>query len=101
MLGKLSGFRIKRITNCLEQKLKIDFRHGGERNGWYYLENRQILRVTVPKGHGGSDLSPFVAGKVKNQLRLDNIEFRNLYNCPMSGADYREKVKGLISQGLL
>jgi hypothetical protein len=97
-LGLLNGLKPKRLTSCIEQKLQIDFRHGNERNGWYCIEGKQTLRVTIPKVHGSSDLSPFVANKVKNQLRLTKQEFRDLYNCPMSGSDYRKKIEYLQSQ---
>jgi len=100
-LGKLSGYKTKIVTNCLEKKLSIDFGSGGERTGWYYIGEKKILRVTVPKEHGGSSLSPGVAKRVIGSLRLTNNEFRNLYDCPMSGSDYRQKVESLINQGLL
>jgi hypothetical protein len=100
-LSKLSGYKAKIVANCLEKKLDIDFGSGTEMTGWYYVGEKKILRVTVPKEHGGSSLSPKVAKKVIGSLRLTNDEFRNLYNCPMSGSDYEQKVESLISQGLL
>ena len=74
----LSGYKAKIISNCLEKKLNIDFGSGSERTGWYYVADRRILRVTVPKQHGGDSLSKRVAKRVINSLRLTNQEFRRL-----------------------
>lgn len=100
-MGKLSGYKTKVVTNCLERKLDINFRHGSERNGWYCIGDKVILRVTVPKEHGGRSITPKVAKKIISSLRLTNDEFSDLYNCPMSGSVYRGKVEALISEGLL
>ena len=102
-MGVLGGFKAKMVIDCLEQKLGIDFRQGREQNGWYCIGQDKILRVTVPKEHGGGhdSLTKGVARKVINQLRLTNYEFLDLYNCPMSGADYRKKIDDLRSQQLL
>ena len=100
-MGRLSGYKTKIVTNCLEKKLDIDFRHGSERTGWYCVGDKMILRVTVPKEHGGGSITLKVVKKVISSLRLTNDEFHNLYNCPMSGSDYRHKVESLISQRLL
>jgi len=100
-LGILSGFKVKIVTNCLEKKLDIDFGQGSERTGWYYIGEKKILRVTLPKEHGGDSLSKRIAKKVINSLRLTNQEFRNLYDCPMSGSDYEQKIKSLIQSNEL
>lgn len=100
-MGKLSGFKTKKITNCLEKKLSIDFRSGSERNGWYCLGNKQVLRITLPKEHGGKSLSIGVAKKIISSLRLKNAEFQRLYDCPMSGSDYKKIVEGFEKEGLL
>lgn len=98
-MGRLSNYKTKIVSNCLENKLSISFRDGTERTGWYYFGNKKVLRVTIPKEHGGSSsLSPKVAKRVINSLRLTNEGFDKLYECPMSGADYKGIVSNLISQ---
>lgn len=102
-MGVLGGFKTKLVVLCLEQKLDIDLGHGREQNGYYCIGQKKILRVTVPKEHGRGhgSLTPGVAKKIISQLRLTNGEFHDLYNCPMSGADYRKKVDDLSSQQLV
>jgi hypothetical protein len=68
-LGKLSGYKTKIVTNCIEKKLGIDLGQGSERSGWYYIGEKKILRVTVPKEHGGGrPLSTGVAKRVISNL---------------------------------
>lgn len=103
-MGKLSNYKTKRVIGCLTNKLNIAFRSGNEQTGWFEVEGQKILRVTVPKEHGGSSgssLSKRVARKVINSLRLTNEEFDSLYECPMSGTDFRKKVDNLIKSGKL
>ena len=92
-MGRLSSFRIGRVMNFLENKLEIVFRSGKELNGWYYINGKKVLRVTIPKGHGGTNLSPRVALRIMNNLKTNREEFGNLYECPMSGRDYEEKIR--------
>jgi hypothetical protein len=97
----LSGYKARNVVNCLSDKLGIRFGTGGELNGWYYLEGRKRLRVTVPKEHGGRDLSPNVVNKIIGKLRINKEEFRLLYRCPMTGSDYEQKIRSLIASGKL
>ncbi|MFC1912119.1 hypothetical protein ACFLXG_03075 [Chloroflexota bacterium] len=100
-MGKLSGYKTRGVTNCLENKLGIDFGSGSERTGWYWFSDRKILRVTIPKEHGGSSISPGVAKRIISSLRLTNNEFYDLYQCPMSGKEYQNKIKNMIKSGIL
>jgi len=59
------------------------------------------LRVTVPKAHGGRDLSKGVANKIVGNLRITKDEFYLLYECPMGGSDYEQKIRSLIASGQL
>lgn len=83
------------MVGCLEGKLGIDFRSGEERTGWYCLDGKKILRVTVTNVHGGDTLSIGVAMKLKNSLKLNRQELIMLYECPMSGRDYENKIRSL------
>jgi len=99
-LPSISNYKTKMVNNCIRRKLGIDFRHGPEPTGWYYLDGKKRLRVTVPKEHGGrSTLSPRTVKKVMNNLRIDKEEFAMLYECPMSGKDYEIKIRRMISIG--
>jgi len=99
-LRKLSGYRPTKLADCLEYKLGIDYGKGHERTGWYILQGKKILRVTVPKGHSG-EVSPKIINKVIGSLRLNREEFRLLYNCPWTSSDYEKKIRNLIAQNML
>lgn len=85
----------RRITRALERKLRLDFRSGSERNAWYVLDGRKQLRVTIPRVHGSS-FSPEVLRDLRNQLKLNQLEFDNLVTCPMTGSNYANKIRELL-----
>lgn len=91
----LSGFKIKKMTNCLEKKLGIDLRSGKHPTGWYYLDGKKILRVTNVKSHGGENISVGVAQRIKNSLKVSTEELNMIYECPMSGKEYEEKIRSM------
>ena len=91
-MGTLSGYKPKKLADCLRSKLGINFRSGRELTGWYYLEGKKILRVGVPKGHSG-EVSPGYIHKIIGKLRLNREEFHLLYKCPMKGPDYEQKIR--------
>ena len=93
-MGMLSSLKIKQMTNCLENKLSMDF-SGKEPNAWYYLDNKKVLKAKITNVHGGDTLSIGVATKLKNSLKLDREELKMLYNCPMSGKDYESKIRSI------
>ena len=95
-MGTLSGYKPKQLANCLTQKLDISFRSGHELNGWYWLDGRKRLRVTVPKEHSG-DVSQRVVRRAIGSLRLSEEDFRRLYQCPMKGPEYEQKIRSLVS----
>jgi hypothetical protein len=95
-LGILSSFKIKKMTSCLENKLSLDFRGGKEPSDWYRLDGKPVLRVTITNVHGSDTLSKGVAKSLKNSLKLDVKELKMLYNCPMSGKDYENKIRSKV-----
>ena len=94
-MGMLSSLKIKQLTSCLENKLSIDFRSGKERNAWYCLDDKKVLRVTITNVHGSDTLSIGVATKLKSSLKLNREELKMLYDCPMSGTDYESKIRSM------
>ena len=101
-MGILSNFRISRVTNFLENKLSIVFRKGSERVGWYILDGKKLVRISIPKIHGGGAcLSPGLTKKVMNNLKVSVDEFIALYECPMTGTHYEQKMRELVKLGLL
>ena len=93
-MGLLGGYSPSKVHDCLKDKLGISFRSNGELNGWYCLGGKKVLRVTIPKGHS-KELGSGTVRRIIGNLRLNSTEFKNLYNCPMSGKDYEAKVRSL------
>lgn len=94
-MGILGSLKIKKVVSCLKDKLGIDFRGGKEPTGWYCLDGKKVLRVTVTNVHGSDTLSIGVATRLKNSLKLDREELIMLYECPMSGRDYENKIRSM------
>ena len=94
-MGMLSSFKIKKMTSVLKEKLSLDFR-GKEPSAYYYLGGKRILRVRITNVHGGDTLSIGVATKLRNSLRLDGKGLKRLYNCPMSGKEYENRIRGIL-----
>jgi len=85
------------LIGALEQKVGLSFRTGQERNAWYILDGKKVLRVTAPKTHKGT-VPKGTAGQIRNDLMLTIHEFRDLIACPISGSDYEQIIrdKGLV-----
>lgn len=98
---KLGSHKTKQVIGFIENKLKIDLSGKKELRGWYYLDGRKRLRVTVPKEHGMTTLKKGTTKGIVRQLRVSNTEFDALYECPMEGPDYEEKIRELIEEGIL
>lgn len=88
------------VTRALEAKVGLDFRSGRERVAWYVLEGKRRFMVHVPKKHRG-DLPPGTAGAIRNDLKLTTRQFRDLVDCPISGADYERLIRQKIAEDLL
>lgn len=99
-MGMLSGYSPTKVADCLNKKLYISLSSGGELAGWYWLDGKKRLHVSVPKGHS-RELSKRVTNNIINNLKLSKEEFRLLYNCPMKGRDYENKIRNLIDLGIL
>ena len=98
----IRNVRPSQLTRVLEEKLGLDFRKGKERTAWYRLGGKKVLRVTAPKVKGGSSsIAKGTANQIRNQLKLDSQQLRELVSCPISGADYAEIIREKQAQGLL
>jgi hypothetical protein len=83
--GSFNTLDVKRVC---ETKLEINFRDGKEYNGWYSLDGRKAVRITVPKGR--KDIPPKTYSSMANQLLLTEEEFKSLLECPLSHEAYVE-----------
>lgn len=78
------------VYTACKNKLDINFRDGGELNGWLYKDDRRVCRITVPKGR--KEPSPKTLRKMASSLLLTLDEFGKLVGCTLSGP----KAKDLI-----
>ena len=86
-MGELN-FTKQDISKTLIKKLKISLRSRKERIGWYIVNDKKILRVTIP--HGRGFIPSGTLNSIRNQLQLDKEQFKNLILCPMKEKDYEE-----------
>jgi cyanate lyase len=93
-LGILSSFKTKKMTGALEKKLSLDL-SGKEPSDWYYLDDKKVLRVRITNVHGSANLSIGAAKDLRNSLKLDEEGLKRLYNCPMKGKDYENKIRSM------
>lgn len=92
-------FKKKKLANALKKKLGLRFRKGKEQNGWYELDGKQILLVTMP--HGAGDIPIGTANAIRNQVRLNKKQFANLVNCPLKSKGYEEIIRQKQKAGIL
>ncbi len=84
------------IAHAIERKLKIKPRSQSEKNVWYTLDGKKILRVTYPQGRG--QIKKGTVNSIINQLKLNKNQFKDLVICPLSGKEYEDIIRtmGLI-----
>lgn len=78
------------VKKCCERKLGIVFRDGGEFNGWFYFENKKVVRITVP--HGRKPIPPKTYKSMATQLKLDTADFDCLLDCSIDRKEYEQKI---------
>ena len=83
---KNDRFDASDVKRVCERKLKIEFNSTKEYNGWYWLDGKKVVRITVPKGR--KFLPPGTYSSMARQMRLSTAQFDNLLECPLSKADY-------------
>ena len=93
------NFTIQELTSAISKKLNLQFRIGKERNAWYELDGKKILRVTIPKGRGQVKIG--TANSIRNQIKLSIEQYGDLIRCPISGKDYESIIREKIERGIL
>jgi len=83
---KAARFDSDRILRCCAGKLRIDFRHGPECNGWFTLDGMKTRRITVP--HGRKPVPPGTFASMARQLRLTPAEFASVVDCTTTLEEY-------------
>ena len=80
------------MTGVLGKKLSINL-SGKEPSGYYYLDDKPVLRVHITNIHGGDTLSPGMANQLRKDLFLDEVGLSRLYRCPMRGKDFENYIR--------
>jgi hypothetical protein len=88
---KNSSYNSSDVKKRCEHKLCIQFRDGGEFNGWYYYNGKKVARVTVPKGR--KFLPPKTYKSIANQLKLTVEQFDSFLDCPLDRNKYENILK--------
>ena len=61
---------------------------------WYVLNDKKILRITLPNVHGGSGaLSTGFLQQIRQSLRLTSAQFEALVNCLLSASEFEEIIR--------
>lgn len=87
------NFQKQNIAHAIEKKVAPKPRSKTEKNVWYMLDSKKVLRVTYP--HGNGMLPKGTTKSIINQLRLSNDQFKDLVDCPMSASDYEKFIRSL------
>lgn len=94
------SYKPRELRQGIEQKLRLRFRGGSERNAWFQLDGRAVLRVTMPKIHKG-EVRDGTLGEIRKQLALTKPQFELLISCPMTGPEYESLIREKIRTGTL
>ena len=78
------------------KKLQMEIRESGDKLAWFVVDGRKILHTKRSQGSG--DVGK-VAHLVRQQLKVNEVTFRGLIQCPVSREDYVQilKDKNLLS----
>jgi hypothetical protein len=67
------------------RKLELKVRNGKDKHAWFMYEGKPVLHTMRSQGRG--DLGN-VAHFIRQQLRVNEKQFADLRDCPMSRDDY-------------
>ena len=92
--------KYKKIISALDAKTPGDKRSGKEMNRWIKIGGQKVTRVTYPKQHRG-DIPIGTLRAIQKQLQLNNKQFADFIECPMTRTNYENHLKNLIENGTL
>ena len=92
--------KYRKIISALDTKVPGDRRSGKELNCWIKIGGRKVTRVTYPKQHRG-DMPIGTLRSIQKQLQLNNKQFEDFIECPMTRTDYENHLRDLIENGTL
>ena len=81
----------KRELKTIFQKLELEVRSSNHVYGWLIVDGKKILRVHHSFGKG--DIPAKIVEKIRGQLKLNQQNFKDLIQCPLSKNGYLEILK--------
>ena len=73
----------------IEKKLELKGRNARDRFVWFSYEGRRV--TFTRRSHGSGDLP--AAHNIRQQLCVDDVQFRGLIDCSFSRDDYIENLR--------
>jgi len=87
------NFQKQNIAHAIEKKVAPKPRSKTEKNVWFVLDSKKVLRVTYP--HGNGMLPKGTTKSIINQLKLSNDQFKDFVQCRMMANDYEHFIRSL------
>ena len=87
-----TSYRSNEVLHIVETKLNATTRSRSHNTCWYYLNDKKHHKVTIP--HGRKSLPSGTLRAIIRQLLLTPDEFDLLMECPLTGDQYEEIVRG-------
>ena len=90
----IRDYEEKKIRHKILNKIKPIIKKGrsGHEKGKIFFDGKLVARVKIPNNHSRimkSNKSKYIAF----DLRLNNEEFNNLIECPLTGPQYYDRFK--------
>lgn len=73
------------------RKLQMEIRESGDKLAFFVYKGKRILHTRRSQGKG--KIEGNIPHKIRNQLRLNESEFRDLVQCPLDFDGYIEILK--------
>lgn len=77
----------------------LSLRPGKEHFGWYYVDGKRAFHVSSKKGP--RSVGAGRARQLAKYLRLNNDDFADLCDCPLTGPEYHQRIVDRIARGTL
>jgi hypothetical protein len=92
----ISDFTEKQIREKLLSKIKPTILRGSKhQKGIIYLGDLAVARVKIPNSHNRI-MKPSKSQYIATSLRLEDDEFNDLIECPLTGPQYYKKLKDRV-----
>lgn len=73
-------------------KLRMEIRNTKDKHAWFVHEGKRILKTK--RSHGRGELKGNIRHLIRQQLRLNENQFRELRACPLDREGYIDILRG-------